>query len=128
MLSCSVMAYVHKKFLKKYTATATAQQQNEDDKPSADTSAPTAASARVGAGGDGTPPGGGVDTTLKHGIGSIVGGAAAAAAAKEPLHRQYYCDVCRIAFRVKSNLEKHTQKRWEDLGGILGFLGAKGPL
>ena len=116
------MAYVHKKFLKKYTATATAQQQNEDDKPSADTSAPTTASARVG--GDGTPPGGGVDTTLKHGIGSIVGGAAA----KEPLHRQYYCDVCRIAFRVKSNLEKHTQKRWEDLGGILGFLGAKGPL
>ena len=117
------MAYVHKKFLKKYTATATAQQQNEDDKPSADTSAPTTASARVGAGGDGTPPGG-VDKTLKHGIGSIVGGAAA----KEPLHRQYYCDVCRIAFRVKSNLEKHTQKRWEDLGGILGFLGAKGPL
>ncbi len=56
------------------------------------------------------------DGAERHSAGSIVGPLETPTEGRrlgvvKPLHRQYYCDICRIAFRVESNLEKHIQTR-----------------
>ena len=51
---------------------------------------------------------------IRHTVGSLVGSCEVRPTRQggsKPLHRQYYCDICRIAFRVQSNLEKHIQTR-----------------
>ena len=97
------MAYVHKKF-KKYAASSDQDEEKETTEKAAPSPGP---STNPGASPGPSTDAGTSAPSLKHGIGSIVGGGASS----EPLYRQYYCDVCRIAFRVKSNLEKHMQKR-----------------
>ena len=82
-------AYLHKKFKKYATEKENGAETKED-----------------GAGREET----------RHSAGSIVGPLETPTEGRrlgvaKPLHRQYYCDICRIAFRVESNLEKHIQTR-----------------